>query len=357
MLLAVDRMLTAHPAVQRAVKELRAEGLEPTIVSDFGPELTAEQVDAAAEIARRTQAVAVVGIGGGSVLDAAKMIALLAANTGRTSNWFGLVEPPNRLPELVLVPTTVGTGAEVTRVSMITHEGEKQIASASAFVPALVILDKELVSGLPPPVVASTGLDALAHASESILSTTSTSLTETHAVAAIDLVIANLPAAYDGDVDATGRLLLAAYHAGLSLNAGVVLGHSLGYAINHERPLPHGTTTGLALPYTLAYDQHVETRRGELLSRALTGGRSASLRVAGDDILALVRRVEQPATLDEAGVPAATEEKIARRAVESYPRPTNPEPMDVGRVHALVTAMRTGDLNDAFAVTAAEDAA
>src|SRR5699024_2146272 len=105
----------------------------------------------------------------------------------------------------------------------------------------------ELVAFLPAPVVASTALDALAHAAEALMSTTANPLTEGQSAQAIELVVTNIQQAYEGDRAARGRLLRAAYHAGLALNSGVVLGHSLGYAINHEKPLPHGTTTGLAL--------------------------------------------------------------------------------------------------------------
>lgn len=355
VLLAVDAALVTNKVVEGALEALRAAGFEATVCSDFGPELTAEQVDAATATAREVDVRAVVGIGGGSVLDAAKMVAMLTTNEGDSAAWFGVVEPAIPRPPLVLVPTTIGTGAEVTRISMITEGGEKRIASSRSFVPDLVVLDQELVASLPSHVKASTGLDALAHAAESVLSTNSTALTEHNAIEAIRIAIAELPAAYDGDTDATGRMLVAAYFAGLALNAGVVLGHSLGYAINHEKPMAHGTTTGLALAYTLAYDQNVDKRRGKLLARALTGGESEDLRVAAEQVQTLVRRVDQPATLDEAGVPSGVEDHIARRAVEAYPRPTNPEDMDTERVRALLSAMRDGDLDRAFAVTARKD--
>lgn len=356
VLVAVDRALLEHASLRETLDQLRSSGVETLeVVSDFGPELTSEQVDAAARRAREIGATAVVGIGGGSVLDAAKMIALLATNEGTSADWFGVVEPTTPRPVLALVPTTVGTGAEVTRISMITDGGEKRIASSRSFVPDLVVLDADLVAGLPPHVVAATGLDALAHAAESVMSTSSTPITEHNALGAISIVMADLAAAYGGDADATGRLLVAAYLAGLALNSGVVLGHSLGYAINHEKPMAHGTTTGLALPYTLAYNQHLEPRKRALLASALTGGRTQDLREAATDVVGLIRTIEQPASLDEAGLPPGVEDEMARRTVDLYPRPTNPEPMDTARVRLLLDAMRAGDLDRAFAVTARKD--
>jgi alcohol dehydrogenase class IV len=356
VLVAADAVLVKNGLLTAAFDALRAAGYAPTVVSDFGPELTAEQVDAAVGTSRGIGAVAVVGIGGGSVLDAAKMVALLTTNEGTSSQWFGLVEPVVARPVLALVPTTIGTGAEVTRISMITESDEKRIASSRSFVPELVVLDQDLVASLPAHVKASTGLDALAHAAESVLSNNSTPMTEHNAVESIRIAMTELPAAYDGDADATGRMLLAAYLAGLALNSGVVLGHSLGYAINHEKPMAHGTSTGLSLAYTIAYNQHVDPRRAEMLACALTLGESADLRVAAERVLALVRRVGQPATLDEAGVPAGAEDEMARRIVELYPRPTNPEEIDTEHVLTLLSAMRDGDLDRAFAVTARKDA-
>lgn len=355
VLVVADAFLAGGPVVEALLGALRESGSDPAVVSDFGPELTAEQVDAGAEVARQIDAAAVVGIGGGSVLDAAKMIALLTTNEGVGSDWFGLVEPTVPRPALVLVPTTIGTGAEVTRISMITEGGEKRIASSRSFIPELVVLDQELVASLPAHVKAATGLDALAHATESMLSTTRTALTELNAIGAIRIVMTDLAAAVEGDEDATGRMQQAAYLAGLALNAGVVLGHSIGYAINHEKPLPHGTTTGLALAYTLAYDQYLERSVGARVAAALTLGASEDLRVAAEHVIALVRRVGQPATLDEAGIPAGVEAEMARRTVEQYPRSTNPEAMDVDRVRALLSAMRTGDLDQAFTVTSRKD--
>lgn len=355
VLLAVDRALLEHKVLAPMIDALTDAGLEPLILSDFGPELMAEQVDAAAATGRQAGVTAVIGVGGGSVLDAAKMIAVLQTNEGASADWYGVTLPPVRRSPLVLIPTTVGTGAEVTRISMITDDGEKRIASSIAFVPDLVVLDADLVASLPNFVVASTALDALAHASEALLSLQSTPLTESASLEAIELVVGNITAAYEGDAEATGRLLHAAYRAGLALNAGVVLGHSLGYAIAHEKPMAHGTTSGLALAYTIAYNQHVEPRKAELLSRALTDGRSAHLRAAAEAVKAIVQRVGQPFTLDEAGVPEGVEDEMARRTVDLYPRPTNPESMDFERVRALICAMRTGDLEAAFAVTSLKE--
>lgn len=351
VLLAVDPAIEGSSLLDGVLASLRDVGYTALLLTDFGPELHDDQVDSAARKAREARVGAVVGIGGGSVLDAAKMISLLVTNEGASRDWLGVVEPDRPRSPLVLMPTTIGTGAEVTRISMITIDGEKRVSSCRSFVPELVVLDPGFVDGLPASVKGSTGMDALAHATESVMSTTSSPITELHAFEAIRIIVADLPAAYDGDIEATGRVQWAAYLAGLALNAGVVLGHSLAYAINHEKPLPHGTTCAVALPYCIAYNQHLEPRLATALARALTQGASEDLKFAAETVKALAQRVGQPTDLEEAGVPAGTEDAMATRCVEVYPRPTNPEPMDKARVRNLIDAMRAGDLRLAFAVT------
>ena len=356
LLLIVDRSIAGGPIITELVAHLEASGYATHLETDFGPELTSEQVDAAAARGRDNGAVGVLGIGGGSVLDAAKVIALLLHNDGECADWFGVITPPNAPAPLMLAPTTVGTGAEVTRMALATHGGEKRIISCIGFVPGIAILDPELVKSLPAHVVAYTAMDALAHATEAVMSTISTVMTEDLASRSIRLIMARIHDAYSGDATARGDLLFASYLAGLSLNSGVVLGHSLGYAINHERPLPHGTTTGLALPYALAYNQHLDGRKRALIAEAVVGDDEAELRTVAEHIKQTLESIGQPATLDEAQVPEGVEAEMARRTVELYPRPTNPEPMDLPRVQSLILAMRTGDLDAAFAVTAQEGA-
>lgn len=351
VLVAVDSAVADSDSFRAVLASLEGTGLVPVLVSDFGPELTAEQVDRAAVQVRSDAVVGVVGVGGGSVLDAAKMLALLAVNEGGCADWLGAVDPPSRLP-LALVPTTIGTGAEATRIAMVTAGGEKRHVASPKLVPDLAVLDPAFAVSLPPFVKGSTGMDALAHAVESLLSSTSTPLTEAHAYEAIRVITTDLPAAYDGDEAATGRVLYGAYHGGLALNAGAVLGHSLAYAINHERPLPHGTTCAIALPYCVAYNQNLDADRAKRIALALTAGASDRVRDAAERVVALAARVGQPTDLDQAGIPAGREEAMAARTVDLYPRPTNPEPMDRPRVHQLIGAMRGGDLTQAFAVTA-----
>jgi alcohol dehydrogenase class IV len=351
VLLAVDPALLdlglAAP-IQEAVADA---GFRAIVASDFGPELTADQVNAAADNARLAGCEVVVGVGGGSVLDAAKLIAMLVRNPGPVEARTGQLEPAAVRAPLILVPTTVGTGAEVTRISMVTIEGEKRIVSGDSLIPDIAILDPICVEQLPSGVVGSTGMDALAHAVESIMSLARSAMTEILAFRAIEVILDRLEVAYDGDPAARGDMLWGAHLAGLALNAGVVLGHSLAYSAARLKPMAHGTSCALALPYTLAYNQHLAGPLAERLALALTRGASTRLADAAEVVQSIAENVDQPTNLNAALIPEGAEPEMARICVENYPRPNNPEAMTLERVTRLVETMRIGDLSAAFAVT------
>lgn len=348
VLVAIDDVVLASGLADPALKALRDAGYEVVVTSGFGSEPTAEVIDRAAHDARRTDAAVVVGIGGGSVLDSSKLLSLLIRNDGGASDWLGPVDPPRGIAPMVLIPTTCGTGSEATRISMVTVDGSKRASSCAQYIPAAVILDPLLVSSLPSSVIASTGMDALAHAVESLMSTNTSPMSAHHALRAIDLLVTELEPASVGDPSALSRCLWASHLAGQALNAGVVLGHSLAYSLAYEHPMPHGTSCALALPYCIAYNAALPPALAAHLARALTRGRSADLRAAAEDTLALVRRLGLPATLCDVSISPEAESRIVHRILTDYPRPNNPKSLDSDRLGRLLAAMRTGDLNAAF---------
>jgi len=352
VLVAVDDIVARAGLTQPLVNALESAGYEVAIEGGFGSEPTAEVIDAVAARARGVDAVAVIGIGGGSVLDTSKIIALLIRNEGDAAGWIGAVTPPNGIAPLLLMPTTSGTGSEATRIAMVTVGGAKRASSSPLYIPRAVILDPDLVASLPGPVVASTGMDALAHAVEALMSSQRSPLAAHHALRAIELLVSDLEAAAAGDPGARARCLWASHLAGQALNAGVVVGHSLAYCLAYELPMPHGTSCALALPYCLAYNSSLDTDIAASIASALTAGRTTDLREAAQDVFQLAERLGLPVTLDQAGIPAGTERAIAERCVTEYPRPTNPVPLEIGALETLVQAMRTGDLDAAFAAVA-----
>ncbi|WBB89885.1 iron-containing alcohol dehydrogenase [Verrucosispora sp. WMMC514] len=306
-------------------------------------------VDAAAAQARERGVTAVIGIGGGSAMDAAKVAALLATNLGAAADHVGVVEPQRSLPPLVLVPTTSGTGSEASRIAMVTVGGVKRVISCSQFVPSIAVLDEQLVTGLPSTVVAATGMDALAHAIESMLSTLRTPFTMALSAQAITMLRANLEPAVAGDGTARGRTLYAAHLAGIALNAGVVLGHSLAYVVARRSPLPHGTCCALALPYCLAYNAAVPAEIGVHLAELLTGRAGSTPADAAQEVAALTARLGLPGHLSEIGIRPTEVALMAAEIMRDYPRPNNPVPLTETAVRDLLTHMVEGDLSGAWA--------
>ncbi|CAN7481296.1 iron-containing alcohol dehydrogenase [Pseudarthrobacter oxydans] len=352
ILLAVDDAVEAAGLIAPVKKALIAAGYDVHIRGGFGAEPSSEIIDTIAKEARASEVAAVVGIGGGSVLDSSKLIALLLRNEGGSADWTGVVTPENGVAPLVLVPTTCGTGSEATRIAMVTVDGNKRASSCALFVPRVAVIDPELVASLPKSVIAATGMDALAHATESLMSSSASVLSAHHSLRAIDLLIHNLENAYNGDKDALANVLWASHIAGQSLNAGVVLGHSLAYCLAHAHPMPHGMSCAIALPYCIAYNQNLEPGLARVLAQTLTGGRSHDLRIAAKEVAALSGRMGLPRTLAEARIQPTEVPEMARLCVNDYPRPTNPEPFDEELMVKLFGSMETGDLDLAFAVTA-----
>ena len=352
VLLAIDDAVAGAGLIDPIEASLREGGIDVLVRGGFGAEPTAEVVDAVAEAAREAGATAVIGVGGGSVLDSSKLIALMLGEGGASADWVGPVADGAKLAPLVLIPTTVGTGSEATNIAMVTVDGAKRASACSGYVPEVAVLDPELVGSLPNKVIAATGMDALAHAVEALMSTKASMLSAHSSFHTIELLIANLENAYNGDAEALARTQWASHLGGQALNAGVVVGHSIAYSFAHVTPMPHGVSCALALPYCIAYNQHLEPALAARIALALTNGRSESLRDAADDVQALAQRMGLPTTLAEARIDADQVDELARYCNAEYQRPTNPEPMDEPRLRALFAAVETGDLDAAFAATA-----
>ena len=346
---AVDDAVAGMGLLDDMLEELRAS-YRVTVGGGFGAEPDDACIDRAARSAREAQAQVVVAAGGGSVMDAAKVVALLLRNSGAAADWLGAVNPPGGVAPLVMVPSTCGTGSEATRAAMVTVGGAKRISATPDYVATAVVLDPALLDRLPDRLVAITGMDALSHAAESLMSTDRSPLTVHHATQAIALLVGNLEAASKGDAQARAACLWAAHLAGQALNAGVLLGHSLAYCIAHEQPAPHGVTSGLALPYCIAYNASaLEPGCARTLAQALTSGYGSDLVDAAQGVQALLRRLGLPVTLADLRIGEDADERIARRCATEYPRSNNPAPMTVDALRPLVSTMRSGDLAAAFA--------
>jgi len=223
------------------------------------PEPPLELADEGAKLAIRKRCDGVVGIGGGSAMDLAKAIAVLAANKGKAEDYLGLNKVPGPGLPKIMVPTTAGTGSEVTFTAVFIRKKlkKKEGMNSPYLYPELALLDPELTLTLPPHPTAATGVDALCHAIESYTSINASPMSELLSLEAIRLISDNLrTAVHDGtNLEAREAMLLGSLYAGLGLaNAGVTAVHSLSYPLGGKYGISHGLANTIMLPRVMAFN-------------------------------------------------------------------------------------------------------
>ena len=245
VLLVTDAMLVEIGLVEPLVSVLDQAGVECIVYSGVEPDPTFEHVEAGLALYRNEGCDCVLAVGGGSSMDAAKVIAAAAANAGSIRKLEGMMKVKQAPVPLYAIPTTAGTGSEVTLAAVISEPDThaKRFFVDPKLLPRMAALDPCLMTGLPKPITAATGMDALTHAIESYLSLTHTPMTEAYAEIAVRLVFGNLPTAYaDGDdLDAREAMALASYYAGLAFTrTGVGYVHAIAHTFGAYYGTPHG---------------------------------------------------------------------------------------------------------------------
>jgi alcohol dehydrogenase class IV len=262
------------PLARRLQELLEAAGHPVAVFAEITSDPKAGQVDAAAALARRTGARAVVGLGGGSGLDVAKLAAAVAgAEASVLSYGLGAASFPAGALPVLAVPTTSGTGAEATRVAIFSRDdGAKLWAWGPELLPQVAILDPEMTVGLPAPLTAATGIDALVHAVEAATNRHANSFSQAPALEAVRLVAGKLRRAVvqGDDLEARGQVQLAAFLAGQAIDAaGTGVAHALGHALGSLGRVHHGRAVGLSLGVALAANAEASPQAHAAVARAL----------------------------------------------------------------------------------------
>ena len=256
-LLICDAALAQRDVATRAAEA--SQGRVAEVWSGVERDAPRASVEAAAEEARSLEVDAIVALGDGSVLDTGKAAALLAKHGGDLARWDGVsrVERPG-LP-VVTIPTTAGTGSEVSSVAVVTDSalGRKLVLVDRALHPQVALLDPALTTGLSPALTAATGLDALAHVVEGLVSTWRHPLGDAIGLESVRLIRAWLPRAVaaPADLDARGTMLLAASMAGQLVSATYSgVGHAVANALGIGWGISHGTGNAVALPWSIRFN-------------------------------------------------------------------------------------------------------
>lgn len=315
------------PVYQQVHRLLDHAGIAVAHFDGVQPNPTTDLVHDGARMARDHRAAVVLGVGGGSAMDAAKAIAVEATHPGTAWDYlFFKQQPDSRTLPIVVVSTTSGTGSQVTQVSVLSnpHQRDKSAIYNDVIIPRAAIIDPDLMLTAPPRVTAATGFDAFAHSFESYLHPSASAYTDLMAMEAIRLAIKWLPAALrDGsDPEARERLAWADTLAGLCITAaGVTLPHGIGMAIGGLFPhVAHGEALAVVYPAVLRYSSGAATARFAALARTM----DESLRDAPDDVAAaecgplvesFLNEIDLRLTLDDVGVPIESLPRLARQSL------------------------------------------
>jgi alcohol dehydrogenase class IV len=349
VLLVADAALIDVGLVERARAALEAAAYEPTVHAQAPGEPDLAAARAVVEAVRARPYAAVIGLGGGSAMDPAKLAAGLATNDGTVEEYLAGRTIQRAALTQMLVPTTAGTGAEASKNTIVTHEGRKFVIGSPLLCADIAVLDPTITTSCPTGVTAASGMDALAHAVEATLSTWRTPFTTTNALAAVRAVGQWLTTACEdgANIEARRAMLYAAHFAGLSINASTLLGHSMAYTIATRAHLPHGVTTAMALPYCIAYDAPGAAGPVAAIEGELGGGPLAF------SVRALADRVGMPVSLRDVGIQRSDLQTMADEVITMYPRPNNPVPFDRDKLLALYGHFFEGDLEGATELMAA----
>ena len=328
VLLVTGPRVKAAGILEKALSFLKGDSLsvEVAVEDRDTPEPATTVVEEVAEIARKGNFDVIIGLGGGSILDVAKMASALLTNPGKTADYFGKEKVPKRGKPTIIVPTTAGTGAEVTKhaIFLDRESNVKKAVASTNLLPDVAIVDPMLTVSCPPPVTASAGIDAFLHAAEPFLSKMANPITDAMSLEAISITSRWLgPAFADGqDLDARYYMSLGSVMSGIVLNnSGTSLVHAMAYPVGGEYHTPHGVTLSALVVACFDYVRVSKQEKMVRLARAMgepvdgLPPREASAR-ALDAIRHLIQSVGLPASLRDLKITDTG--KIPRWAVEAH---------------------------------------
>jgi len=328
---------------QQAVELLKKSGVSSVVFDGIEGNPTTVSVNRGGELARREKCDVVIGLGGGSALDAAKGIAAVAIEQRDVWDYSEGAAIGSEILPIVAVPTTAGTGSEVTPYAVMSNR-EKQRKDAfesHKVIPRVAILDPSLTLSLPPSVTASSGMDALAHAIESYTSKYASPISDLFAVEAIRLVAESLRAAVSNglDIHARTNMLLANTLAGIAItHADTALAHVIGEAVGAIYNTDHGTTIAVTLPAVNEFNCVSNLDKYAHISALLEGDygqakRDAAMR-AGQAVRNLLHDVGLPNSLSALGVTDI--EPVLRLATRSGLTASNPRSASQAEIRSVI---------------------
>ncbi|CAH0343861.1 hydroxyacid-oxoacid transhydrogenase [Bacillus sp. CECT 9360] len=360
ILLITDPGIKQAGIVDRVLNLLKQSGYQTILYDKVVPEPPVDSAMECYEFAKsQMDTDAVIGLGGGSSIDMAKIVALLVAHGGHPLDYYGGEnQVPGPIAPLVAIPTTAGTGSEVTSVAVLTDvKNNLKVGISDNYLrPTVALLDPELTLGLPAYVTACSGIDALSHAIEAYTAKPSTyiqtegnllfqgsiPISDTLAFRAIELIAKNLVVAVQqgSNLEARSNMMMGSLLAGMAFsNAGTAAAHALAYPIGGLIKSPHGEVTGLLLPYVMEFNAAVETDKMVKISEAFDVkseglSKKDTALAASTAVLKLLEEIGLPTRLSEIGIKEENIPEIADktmkidRLVRNNPRVPNQQGLE-----------------------------
>ena len=348
-LIVTDQGLREAPMIRQARALLPAAGL----FAEVRGNPVAANVEAGLEAYRAGRHDGVVAFGGGSALDAGKVIAFMSGQTRPLwdfediGDWWTRADPRGIAP-IVAVPTTAGTGSEVGRAGVILNEQthQKKIIFHPKMMPGVVIADPELTVGLPAHITAATGFDAFVHCFEAFCAPGFHPLADGIALEGMRLIQQYLPRAFDDgrDIEARSRMLAAASMGATAFQKGLGGVHAIAHPVGSFFDTHHGLTNAIILPYVMVHNRSVIGERVPVIARTLALPREDFDALLGW-VLGFRRRVGIAHTLAEIGVRPERAEEIGREAAIDPSAGSNPQPIDAPTFARLFRSAVKGDLD------------
>lgn len=347
-MLVSDPGVLAAGWVERALPYLLDVHVQWRLWHGLTPNPKDVEIEEAFECYLESECDALLAIGGGSCIDTAKAVALLSGNGGRILDYEGIDRARSPIPPMVMVPTTGGSGADVSQFCVVTDtsRGLKATIGGRALVPEVSVTDPELLTTMSPELTAHTGLDALSHAIESCVSEACDFLSKGHSLSSIEAIVEHLPVAVQdpSDIGAREGMARASLQAGLAFtNALLGATHAIAHQIGGALDLPHGLLNAILMPHVMRFNAETHADRYLDVARALgisIDGLSprAAAEAAIDRVEALARALEIPRGLRAIGVDPGDFDRFAQNALRDAYIATNPRPVTEDDVRQICRA-------------------
>lgn len=339
-----DRGLESIGVVDKIKKIIEAAGIRCTSYLDVKPNPTVDIVNEAAKSYKECGATSLVALGGGSPMDVAKSVGVLAVYGGKITDYEGNFKVPGPIVPIIAIPTTAGTGSEVTASSVITDESRNYKMSVFSYeiLPKYAILDPELIMTAPASIAASCGVDALIHAVEAYISVNATPFSDAMAEKAMELIGSSLRrfVANRKDEEAACNMMLGSTFAGISF-AWARLGnvHAMSHPVSGYFHVPHGVANSILLPTVMEYNALADHGRYEIIYNYIRESKENISHFVPSMLVDELRRLNQdlgiPKSLSEVGVTEDLIPNMAEDAMKSANVLANPRQTTVNDIIAL----------------------